>query len=172
MDILFLGDSLIEFFDWQERFPKHRVANLGLAGESVEGLLSRVIKIRDHYPQADLIFIMTGINNIAMGDEEFFDFYKVIIEKLASFYPDAKIFIHSLLPTMVDFISNESVQRANDSLKKIAQDKGVGFVDIYSRFIDTKGNPIGGYILDDGVHVSTYGYKVWSELIEKIINKC
>jgi hypothetical protein len=39
MNILFLGHSLIEFFDWQKRFPDHLAVNLGKAGESVEGLL-------------------------------------------------------------------------------------------------------------------------------------
>jgi lysophospholipase L1-like esterase len=71
MNILFLGHSLIEFFDWQKRFPAHTVRNLGVAGESVEGLLSRLDGIIKTYPEADLIFIMTGINNIAMEDFDF-----------------------------------------------------------------------------------------------------
>jgi len=36
--ILFIGDSLTEFFDWQKRFPGHKVVNLGSAGETVETL--------------------------------------------------------------------------------------------------------------------------------------
>ncbi|HDH01537.1 MAG TPA: GDSL family lipase, partial [Nitrospirae bacterium] len=51
-DILFLGHSLIEFFDWQTRFPDHRVASLGVAGETVEGLLSRLDGIIKEYPYA------------------------------------------------------------------------------------------------------------------------
>jgi lysophospholipase L1-like esterase len=169
MNILFLGDSLIEYFDWQERFPNHEVANLGMAGESVEGLLSRVVKVKEVCLKADLVFIMTGINNVAMGDLEFFNFYNVIIEKLFSFYPDAKIFVHTLLPTIVDFISNDSIHRANDSLRRLAKDAGAEYLDIYSRFVDTKGQPIKEYLLDDGVHVSNEGYAVWSKVIEGVI---
>ena len=170
MNILFLGDSLIEYFDWKDRLPEHNVANLGIAGESVEGLLSRVVKIRDAFPEADVIFIMTGINNVAMGDLEFFDFYRVIIEKLTSFYADAKVHIHSLLPAAVSFISKDSIIKANESLKELARSQGIEYVDIHNRFVDTKGNAIQEYLMDDGVHISREGYDVWSNVVEGIID--
>jgi lysophospholipase L1-like esterase len=171
MNILFMGDSLIEYFDWQGRFPDHRVANLGVAGEPVEGLLSRVVKVKEVYFDADLIFIMTGINNVAMGDTEFIDFYRIILEKLSSAYPDAIIFINSLLPVLADFISNEPVCRVNESLKKLAQDVSAEYLDIYSRFVDTKGRPVREYLLADGVHLSRTGYDVWSNVVEQAIHK-
>jgi lysophospholipase L1-like esterase len=170
MNIIFLGDSLIEYFDWQERFPEHRIANLGIAGESVEGLLSRVVKIKDSFPEADVIFIMSGINNVAMGDVDFFNFYNVILERLSSSYPHAKIHVHSLLPTAVSFISGESVLKVNDSLKELALNHGAEYIDIHKRFIDTRGKTIKEYLMDDGVHISGTGYDVWSRVIEGIVN--
>ena len=170
MDILFLGDSLIEYYDWQGRFPGHKAVNLGMAGESVEGLLSRVMKIRDICPEADMIFIMTGINNVAMGDTEFIGFYRMIIEKLSSAYPDAKIFINSLLPTAVDFIQNDSVRGVNGSLKKLAEDTGAQYLDIYYLFVDEEGMAQGDYLSADGVHLSNRGYEVWSDELDGIIN--
>jgi lysophospholipase L1-like esterase len=171
MDILFIGHSLIEFFDWQERFPLHRVANLGVAGESVEGLLSRVEKIIKKHPAAQLIFVMSGINNIAMEDFEFFSSYKKIIERLSTAYPRAQIFINSLLPTRVDFISDESIRDVNKSLKELAEDCGAEYLDIHRLFLDADGRAKKDYLLEDGVHLSDNGYAVWSEAIEGIINK-
>ncbi len=171
MDILFIGHSLIEYFDWQERFPNHSIANLGVAGESVEGLLSRVESIIKRYPEADLVFIMSGINNVAMEDFEFFDSYGKIIERLSTAYPVARIFIHSLLPALVDFIPAESIKGVNDSLKELAQNKGAEYLDIYRLFIDEKGEAVKEYLLDDGVHLSDKGYSVWSGILEKIINQ-
>lgn len=169
MNILFLGDSLIEYFDWQKHFKEHRVANLGVAGESVQGLLSRVVRLKEAYADADLIFIMSGINNVAMGDIEFLDFYSVILEKLKSAYPKAKIAVNSLLPTIVEFVSNETIRNVNESLKALADKTNANYVDVYKRFIDTKGRPIKEYLLDDGVHLSRHGYDVWSNMIEGII---
>ncbi len=171
MDILFIGHSLIEFFDWQNRFPAHRVMNLGVAGESVEGLLSRVGKITKVYPSADLIFIMTGLNNVAMEDFEFFDSYKKILESLSAAYPEARVFINSLLPTLSEWIPDKSIQNVNDSLKGLAKDTKVEFLDIYKLFIDGEGRIVKDYLLDDGVHLSDKGYAVWSEALEEIINQ-
>ena len=171
MNILFLGHSLIEFFDWQKRFPGHTVRNLGVAGESVEGLLFRLDRIIKTYPEADLIFIMTGINNIAMEDFDFLGSYREIIVKLSAAYPKANMFIHSLLPVLVDFISNGSILNVNDAIKALAREMRVEFVDVHKYFIDKQGKPVKDYLLDDGVHLSDEGYNVWSGALEKIINR-
>ncbi|MBI5098605.1 MAG: GDSL family lipase [Nitrospirae bacterium] len=171
MNILFLGHSLIEFFDWQKRFPGYTVRNLGVAGESVEGLLSRLDRIKKTYPEADLIFIMTGLNNIAMEDFDFLDSYREIITKLSVAYPKANMFIHSLLPVLVDFISNESILNVNDSIKALAGEMRVEFMDVHKLFIDYQGKPVKDYLLDDGVHLSDEGYNVWSGALEAIINR-
>lgn len=171
MDLLFMGDSLIEFFDWQKGFPEHNVTNSGRAGESVQGLLSRVFKVKDICPRADSIFIMSGINNIAMGDMAFFDSYDAILERLSSVYADADIFVHSLLPTNVTFISNESILQANDALRKLAADSGAHYLDLYARFIDVQGRPVEEYLTKDGVHLSRRGYEVWLSFLMLYVEK-
>jgi lysophospholipase L1-like esterase len=170
MEILFLGDSLIEYFDWQERFPGHRITNLGMAGEPVEGLSSRLEGIIRKHPSADLIFIMTGINNVAMEDLDILDTYREILGKLKTAYPDAGICVNSLLPALVDFIPDDSIQRINSSLKKVAGESGGEYLNVYSLFVDEKGHPIKAYLLDDGVHLSDRGYAIWSRALENIIN--
>jgi len=170
MKIIFLGDSLIEYFDWKGRFPDHQVENLGVAGESVQGLLSRVVKILLAHSDVDLIFIMSGINNLAMGDMEFFNFYRVILEKLSFVYHRAHIYVQSLLPALVEFIDDGLIIDANSELKKLSQEMAVHYLDVYTKFVDTGGRPIKEYLLDDGVHVSRAGYDVWARVVEEIIN--
>ena len=169
--ILFIGDSLIEFFDWQARFPGHIIINLGIAGETVEGLLSRVKRIITEHPSPDMVFIMTGINNLAMEDFGFLDSYEKLLEVLAASYPHAGLFAHSLLPTMLPWISNASIEGVNRSLAKMAKEKGAHYIDLYQRFIDEKGGPVKAYLLSDGVHLSEEGYAVWAETLEKIVEQ-
>lgn len=171
MKILFIGHSLIEFFDWQNRFPLHRVANLGVAGETVEGLLARIGSITRKHTSADLIFIMSGLNDVAMEDFGFIGSYREIIEKLTFAYPDARIFIHSLLPVNVEFITDKSIQEVNNSLIELAADTGVEYLDIQRIFADEKGAARREYLLDDGVHLSDKGYDTWSGALEGIINQ-
>lgn len=170
MKILFLGDSLIEYYDWKARFPDHDVENLGVAGESVQGLLSRVVRILTAHSGIEMIFIMTGINNLAMGDTEFFNFYRVIIEKLSFVYHRAAIYVQSLLPALVDFIPDGSIMEANRELEKISQEMNVHYLDIYGKFVDANGMPVKEYLMDDGVHVSREGYDVWAKTVEEVIH--
>ncbi len=170
MNILFLGDSLIEYFDWQKRFPGHKIGNFGIAGESVQGLLSRVMMIKGSFPDADMIFIMSGINNIAMGDDDFIGYYRGIIERLKSAYPEAVIIANSLLPVIMEYIRNDVIKKVNNSLYDLVEETGGEWMNIYERFIDTKGRVIKEYLLDDGVHISNEGYTVWSRAVEERIN--
>ena len=171
MNILFLGDSLIEYFDWQQRFSDHRIGNFGNAGESVQGLLSRVMMIGETFADADMVFIMSGINNIAMGDVDFIGDYKVIIERLQSAYPEAVIITNSLLPVNMEYIKNETIDEVNKALHPLANETGIEHLNIHDRFVDTKGRVIKEYLLDDGVHISNEGYAVWSKAVEEIVGR-
>jgi lysophospholipase L1-like esterase len=171
MNILFIGHSLIEFFDWQKRFPAHKVANLGVAGEMVEGLLRRIESVTETHTSADLIFVMSGLNDVAMEEFGFIGSYREIIVRLKSAYPDARVFIHSLLPASVEFISDTSIWDVNSSLKELAFNAGVEYLDIYRYFTHADGRVIREYLLDDGVHLSDKGYDVWAGVLEGIINK-
>ena len=167
MRLLFIGDSLIEYFDWQERFPKNSVYNMGVAGETVEGLYARLQVVYLQLDTPDAIFIMSGINNLAMGDKKFITTYRKIVRGLKKQYKSPKIFVQSLLPVLFPWISNEEIRGINIQLKKIADAEKVGYLDIYSLFLDPEGRTIANYLLEDGVHVSEKGYSVWSKEIEK-----
>jgi lysophospholipase L1-like esterase len=167
MRLLFIGDSLIEYFDWQERFQKNSVSNMGVAGETVEGLYARLQVLYMQLDTPDAIFIMSGINNLAMGDRKFTTTYRKIVRGLKKQYKSPKIFVQSLLPVLFPWISNDEIRGINLQLKKMADAEKVGYLDIYSLFLDREGRPVADYLLEDGVHVSEKGYRVWSNEIEK-----
>lgn len=166
-DIVFIGDSLTEFFDWQKRFPRHRVVNLGIAGEPVEGLLGRMSYIRTAIVRADLIFVMTGINNIAMEDYDIMPGYEKVLNTLVSAFPEAEIVAQSVLPVRLPWLDNAKIEEINSDLEKIARRTKVRYLDLYTLFIDTKGGPVPAYLSEDGVHLGDRGYGVWSGAIEK-----
>lgn len=166
LKILFIGDSLTEYFDWQQRFPEHEVMNLGIAGETVEGLAGRLNRVVTSINNPDLIFIMTGINNIAMEDYEIIETYRDIVKNLSSEFKNVVMVIQSILPVRLPWIDNRAIENINQSLEKIAKEFKAEYLDIYSLFIDSDGNPISDYLLDDGVHLSEKGYEVWAKAVE------
>jgi lysophospholipase L1-like esterase len=150
-DILFLGDSLIEYFDWEGRFPAHRVRNLGISGETVEWLLERVPRIVQAHARADMVFIMTGINNVAMEETGIIAPYREVVALLTGAYPGAPVFINSLLPTLLPFLRPETITSMNEKLE-------------HSSFA---GDGLARLLSPDGIHVSEAGYVVWSGIVEK-----
>ncbi len=169
MRLLFIGDSLIEFFDWEGRFPGDDVYNFGIAGETVEGLNRRLSEVIAKVPSPDFVFIMTGINNLAMDDRDFVKTYALVIGRLKQVWKSARIFIHSLLPVGTPFISNDEIRATNRQLRTLAERELVGYADIHPLFLDEGGNPRGSCLLDDGVHLSDEGYRLWSARIDEII---
>ncbi|MGC2061844.1 MAG: GDSL-type esterase/lipase family protein [Thermodesulfovibrionales bacterium] len=167
--LLFIGDSLIEFFDWESRFPEHTVYNLGIAGETVNGLSRRLDCVLRELDMVDRVFIMSGINNLAMEDSSFIGTYREIVRAMAARYPAAQIVVQSLLPVLYPFISNDDIREMNRRLKSLAADEGVSYVNIHDHFLDDNGNPDPFCLVEDGVHISNNGYRIWSAEIEKLL---
>ncbi|MBI5073925.1 MAG: GDSL family lipase [Nitrospirae bacterium] len=168
--LLFLGDSLIEYFDWSERFPEHEVYNLGIAGETVEGLYCRLAGIFRKVHDPDMVFIMSGINSLAMGDKGIVDTYRKVVQEIRQACPATEIFVQSLLPVLFPFLSNDDICHINTDLRQMAADERVPYLDLHSRFLDEKGEPMPPLLMDDGVHVSEEGYRVWSGEIQKLLS--
>ncbi|RMG04235.1 MAG: hypothetical protein D6726_03820, partial [Nitrospirae bacterium] len=91
--------------------------------------------------------------------------------KLKEYYPGASVYIHTILPLNVGWLSAELIEEANEEIKKIAERCETGVVDLYHKFVDRDGRPVERYFLDDGVHLSDEGYSVWAQEIERIIGE-
>jgi len=165
---LFMGDSLIEFFNWQERFPDREVFNYGIAGETAEGLLARLPNIINRAQSPDLVMIMTGINNVAMEDYGFLFTYEKIIARLREAYGQATINMTSLLPVDLFFLG-DAIPRINRRLKEIAENYNILYLDLYPLFIDENSRAITSCFEADGVHLSAEGYEIWSGALENSV---
>jgi lysophospholipase L1-like esterase len=165
---LFIGDSLIEFFNWQKRFPQDQVYNFGAAGETAEGLLARLPNLLKRMPSPGLVMVMTGTNNIAMEDYGFLATYEKIISLLQKSCGRAAIVMSSLLPIELFFLG-DAVPRVNRRLKDIARDRNIFFLDLYPLFLGEDSRPIGAYYAPDGVHLSDKGYEVWARALEETV---
>ena len=170
MEILFLGHSLVEYFDWQRRFPGHRVRNFGVAGETTGGLLARVDGIAADCPGADAVLVMTGTNDVLMEDPSFTEVYLLLAEKLRESYPGVRIVLHAILPANPEWVRPAVIRGANREIEQIARVTGTEFFDLTGRFLDDRGGVRLELLLEDGVHLSDEGYRAWSDALEKLLD--
>lgn len=168
--MLFIGDSLIEFADWNSLLPGRRINNLGLAGETVEGMLARLDRAVRPQPQPDLIMTMTGTNNLAMEDYGFVGNYEQIIHQLNQWFPETPVVIAGLLPISLFWLAPDAVPRMNQQLRQMAARQQAVFLDLFPLFLDTKQHPRSSYFLEDGVHLSQAGYRAWAEALARLIS--
>jgi hypothetical protein len=63
--IAMVGDSLTEFAPWSGMFPDADIANYGISGDTVDGVVARVPTILASH--AKKVFVMIGINNLRKG---------------------------------------------------------------------------------------------------------
>jgi lysophospholipase L1-like esterase len=147
------------------------VTNLGIAGETVEGLLGRMDAVCSSMsgPDPDFIFLMTGINNIAMEDFSVTGPFREILENITSCFRHAKVVVQSILPVRLPWVKNERIAGINLSLKELAGQFAAAYLDLYGIFTDSDGAPVAGYLLEDGVHLSAKGYARWADAVEQFL---
>lgn len=167
MRLVCIGDSLIEYFDWQGSLPGHEVLNLGIGGETVQELLGRLEWVTSSMAEPDRVLIMSGINNVAQEDYGFPVSYRKVLAYFRKQWPGASVGVNCLLPVRLFWVAADTLPRLNADLKSIAAEYGASFLDIYDAFLDEKGVADAHYLLPDGVHLSDAGYNLWSALVKE-----
>ena len=160
----FIGDSLIEYFNWQARFPDSTVINSGIAGETVSELLARASSLATLQPKPDWIIIMIGTNNVAMQDFSFMGYYQKIVDIFKTSLPSSKILIHGLFPIEIPWLADNAIASINEILESFAQQNEIGYLNGCQIFYNKNGT-----FLEDGVHISEDGYSLWANAIENYI---
>ena len=168
-NLVFIGDSLTQWCDWERRFPRHQVTNLGISGETVEGLLARRERIHGAVENPDYLFLLTGINNIANEQYDIIPSYREFVRNLTTWYKNTTMVVQSILPVQLTWIDNTVIRETNKQLEQIAREFSADYLDVYRLFVDQKGNPKKGLLSDDGVHLASKGYDVWVKEVERFL---
>ena len=174
-DIIFLGNSITDFTDWNELLRMPEARNRGISGDITFGVLERLDEVTEGKPVK--VFILIGINDISRNipDSIILDNYKKMILRIKKESPKTKIFFNTLLPvnnTFTDraqFNKDEHIQAINEGLKKLAASYKVTVIDIHPHFLDAAKKLDKQYTYD-GLHLNADGYKKWAALLKPWLN--
>ncbi len=165
--IVFLGDSLTDFGYWETCFPWQTVYNHGVAGDTVLDILDRVDDVKRRQPSK--VFVMGGTNDLLQGEsiETIMERWGLLLDALNG---DYEVYVQSIPPFESYFgVTAEEIQRLNLSLRTLAEEYGVEFIDIYPLLADTDGYVREEYILSDGLHLSDAAYRVWEDAVRDLV---
>lgn len=170
--IIFLGDSITEYGQWEELMNHPKVKNRGIAGDTSWGLLRRLEDITSAQPKA--IFLMIGVNDFLFTDNaEIIDNYNKIVQQIKAASPDCQLFIQSILPVNSEVkntvFDNKRIVEVNSAIQKIAQQEGLKYLDIHQQLLDKNGR-LDAKFTADGVHINGAAYLIWKGMVSPYIS--
>jgi lysophospholipase L1-like esterase len=169
--LLMLGDSLVEWGDWETLLPDMQVINRGIAGEHTEELSARLAHELETVQEPDYILIMSGTNNLLMGSLYFSSIFAGMLPRLVSLYPDSTITVNSIMPMHVHGVPEETISSVNRELRSIVEQNNCRFLDMTGPFIEQCLPVTKPCFMNDGVHLATRGYQVWAGEIRQHLKK-
>ena len=167
--IVFLGDSLTEWFNLENYFLRKDIVNRGVAGDITDGVLYRLEEITAAAPKE--IFLMIGINDIfqGYGVEQITRNLKTIIDRIIEDTPSSKLTVQSILPINEDYFPigdnmNSKINAVNEQLEGFCRLRKVKYINLHEHFLyKGKLNPEYTY---DGGHLTEKGYEKWAQLLQ------
>ena len=178
-DIIFIGDSIVEYYPLQELLGTAKtIVNRGIRGYQTELLLEN-LDAHLYGDAVDQIVLLIGTNDIGkdVSMNETLDNLERVIQSIAREYPLSQIKLLSILPVnegekykqTVYIRTNEKIREWNQAYEALASAYvQVDFVSIYDSLTDTEGQLQSAYTTD-GLHLSVAGYQALSEALKGVL---
>ena len=175
-DIIFIGDSIVEYYPLQELFGVAKtIVNRGIRGYQTRLLLEN-LDAHLYGDAVDQIVLLIGTNDIGkdVSMNDALDNLERVIQSIAREYPLSQIKLLSILPVnegekykqTVYIRTNEKIRKWNQAYEALASAyMQVDFVPIYDSLTDSKGQLQSAYTMD-GLHLSVAGYQALSDALK------
>lgn len=171
-DIVFFGDSLTYYGDFASVFSNKVVCNLGLRGDTIQGMIDRVEQVKMLQPKQ--VFLMAGINDLTRNTPNEFDIlYNRLLDAIVQALPEVTIIVQTMIPVNnKDFIiscDNNQIRAFNKKIQKIVEERGLNCLDIYPLYEAEGLLPV--QLTKDGIHLIQDAYSKWYESVSCLSSK-
>ena len=175
-DIIFIGDSIVEYYPLQELFgDAMTIVHRGIRGYQTRLLLEN-LDAHLYGDAVDQIVLLIGTNDIGkdIPMNEALDNLEGVIQSLNRDYPLSQIKLVSILPVnegeeykqTVYIRTNEKIREWNQAYEALASAyMQVNFLPIYDSLTDAEGQLKSAYTTD-GLHLSVAGYQALSNTLK------
>ncbi|MCF0117367.1 MAG: hypothetical protein HUJ61_04885 [Bacilli bacterium] len=170
-DVVFMGDSITAYADWDELLPNTNSYNIAVPGHIITNTRDYIPRLKALNPKT--VFVMVGINNYVNSDYEWERDYTELLTLLKSIennnllYKLNKVYIQSMLPTRDDFACfNDKTLSRNKWLKDKVESFGFTYLDIHPLFLDDDGETLKKEYSLDGIHLTQDGFETWATFLK------
>lgn len=167
-NIVFLGNSITNMHEWWEAFGNANIVNRGVNGAETPIMLEHLEATLAGRPKK--IFFMMGTNDLGtrgMNDSAFVaKSVRTALKRCKNESPETEIYFQSILPCTTNGVKDvKHIPITNDSIKKLCQEYGATYIDLYDDLTDIANMKI-SY---DGTHLTMSGYRTWCNKIAQYV---
>jgi lysophospholipase L1-like esterase len=171
--ILFIGASSIVRWNLAESFPElgARAINRGFGGSLAADSTRYADRIVIPYKPQKVVFY-AGDNDVQAQrtPEQIAGDFAAFEKKVHAALPATEIIFISIKPSIRRWAWIDQIKRANALVKQYcASHPHLAFVDIVPQMIGPDGKPIKEMLVEDGLHMSPAGYKVWNAALRPLL---
>ena len=172
--IVFVGDSITDMYVLDDHYASLNRAcyNRGIGGDTTAGVLNRLqVSVFDLVPSTVVLMIGTNDINGNQPEEDILNRYREIINKITTSLPGAKLYCVSIIPQNKQLEeysainvnqTTEAILQINPKIRKIVEDSGAVYIDLFPLLADSDNFLITEYS-DDGIHLNEKGLSVWTQ---------
>ena len=167
-DIVFLGDSLTQWVDWENEFPNLPVRNFGIAGDTSYGVLSRLHQFK--YQKPAKVFLLIGTNDMftfqRVSMDELLKNIVEILGQIRSASPYTKIYLQSIFPRQIKWA--DQIRLLNSKIRSLALQSDIVYIDVWPLLEDGAGG-LRKELTRDRLHLKDEGKRIWVDCLRPYV---
>ena len=174
--VIFIGDSITHGWEgagkdvWEKHYAPRNAINLGISGDRTQHVLWRLDNGNIDGIKPKAAVVMIGTNNSNGEDNtpgQIIDGVTAIVNKLRAKLPETKVMLVAIFPRNENISAQRGkILQVNQALRRLADQRDVYWVDFGHLFMSDDG-VIAANLLPDFLHLSTRGYEIWADSIER-----
>ena len=173
VDLLYIGDSIVQHWDaqgraiWERYYVKRNAVNLGISGDRTEHVLWRLEHGNIDGISPKLAIVMIGQNNGPYNTgEEIGAGVTAIVQKLREKLPATKILLLAIFPRREKPTEERAtLAKANKIASALADNRNIFYMDVNYLFLRPDCT-IPSSLMPDFEHPNEEGHRIWAQAIE------
>lgn len=166
--IAFYGSSSIRLWTTlTDDFPDLPVVNLGFGGSTLAACVYFFERlVLPCNPRA--IVFYAGDNDLGDGQtaEQVQESFQNLRAKVRTYFGAIRFAFISVKPSVSRIYIREQIERTNRLIRaELAQWPTASYIDIYHAMLDMHGQPRRELFAEDGLHLSSAGYRLWAQML-------
>ena len=163
--VVFLGDSITHWCQWEDWFPDLPTSNRGISGDTVGEVLTR---LDTAIAEPAAVSLMIGTNDLtgfgrSTDPADLAQQAGELVGWIREMAPSAPLLLNSVLPRSTYFASR--IRDLNGHFEHVAKQAGVVWVDLWPTMAADDGS-LPRRFTPDGIHLNNVGYRAWVGVLD------